>query len=158
MTDRPHKTPGPDHPIDMTLIDRPARILFDGVEILSATTYLAFREAGYPEVAYIPRDTLDTQLVSPSETRTWCPYKGEARYFHLRTRDGREVEDALWSYEDPFPAVAAIAGMIAAYPDKVDAIETGAHPRRAEVPNTFEPEARPDPADRATYEQRQKTR
>lgn len=156
MAERQQKTPGPDHSIDLTQIDRPARIVFDGVEIVAATTYVALKEAGYEEVPYIPRDTLDDRLVQPSDTRTWCPYKGEARYFHLLTRDGRRVEDALWSYEDPFPAVEAIRGMVAAYPGKVDAIYAGEHERTAEVPNTFEPEERPDPVDRETFEKRVK--
>lgn len=154
MTEREQKIPGPDHPIDLTQIDRPARIVFDGVEIVSAETYVAVKEAGYDEVAYIPRDNLDDRMVQPSEKRTWCPYKGEARYFHLLTRDGRRVENALWSYEEPFPAVAAIRGMVAAYPAKVDAIYAGEKQRTGEVPNTFEPEERPEPVDRETYEQR----
>jgi len=29
----------------------------------------------------------------------------------------------VWSYEQPFPAMAAIAGHLAFYPNRVDAIE-----------------------------------
>ena len=137
------KTPGPDHPIDMVEIDRPARIIFDGVEIVSSTHYVALKEAGYTEVAYIPRDNLDERMVQPSDRRTWCPYKGEARYFHLLTRDGKRMENALWSYDDPFPAVAAIAGHVAAFPDRVDAIEAGEHSATPDVDNSFSRTPRP---------------
>ena len=55
---------------------------------------------------------------------THCPYKGDASYFTL-TADGRTSENAVWSYEQPFPAVHAIAEHLAFYPDRVDAIEVG---------------------------------
>ena len=37
--------------------------------------------------------------------------------------DGRAAENALWTYEDPYPEVAAIKGHLAFYPDRVDRIE-----------------------------------
>ena len=49
----------------------------------------------------------------PSETTTYCPYKGEASYFHVA-----DVRDSIWTYERPYPAVADIAGKVAFYPDK----------------------------------------
>ena len=53
---------------------------------------------------------------------THCPYKGEASYFTL-TAGGLGRENAVWTYEQPFPAVAAIRDHLAFYPSKVDAIE-----------------------------------
>ena len=57
-----------------------------------------------------------------SARRSHCPYKGDASYYDLRAGDAQR-SDAVWSYEDPFPAVAAIRGHLAFYPDRVDAIE-----------------------------------
>jgi uncharacterized protein (DUF427 family) len=59
-----------------------------------------------------------------SEHRSHCPYKGEASYFSIAT-DGRSAKNAVWSYEQPFPAVKEIAGHLAFYPNRVDAIEEG---------------------------------
>jgi uncharacterized protein (DUF427 family) len=51
-----------------------------------------------------------------------CPYKGDAGYFTI-TANGRTAENAVWSYEQPFPAMAHIAGYLAFYPNRVDRIE-----------------------------------
>ena len=55
-----------------------------------------------------------------SDTATYCPFKGDAGYYHVLTADGAVVDDAIWTYERPYPAVAAIAGHVAFYPDKAD--------------------------------------
>jgi uncharacterized protein (DUF427 family) len=61
--------------------------------------------------------------LEPSTHTTHCPYKGDASYFHLKTEDGI-VENAVWTYEEPFPAVAAIKGYLSFYTSRVDRIET----------------------------------
>jgi uncharacterized protein (DUF427 family) len=40
-----------------------------------------------------------------------------------RAVQGRTAENAVWSYEQPFPAVAAIKDHLAFYPNRVDKIE-----------------------------------
>ena len=49
---------------------------------------------------------------------THCPYKGDANYFSIKA-DGKTLENSIWTYETPFPAMAEIAGHLAFYPDKV---------------------------------------
>jgi uncharacterized protein (DUF427 family) len=51
---------------------------------------------------------------------THCPYKGDASYFSIIGKDGTRIENAVWSYETPFPAVKQIAGYLAFYPNKVE--------------------------------------
>jgi uncharacterized protein (DUF427 family) len=58
--------------------------------------------------------------LKPSDTETYCPFKGDASYYHVVTEGGETVDDAIWTYEKPYPAVAAIAGHVAFYPDKAD--------------------------------------
>jgi len=72
-------------------------------------------------VYYIPRDDVNMALLEPSRHRTLCPFKGEARYFHLTIGDER-FENAAWTYESPRDAVAEIKDFIAFY-DSV--VETG---------------------------------
>jgi uncharacterized protein (DUF427 family) len=57
-----------------------------------------------------------------TEHSSHCPYKGDASYFSLNV-DGKTAENAVWSYEQPFPAMAEIEGRLAFYPSRVDAIE-----------------------------------
>ena len=71
---------------------------------------------------YIPRDDAEMTLLERSAHHTHCPYKGDASYYSIRVGDSI-AQDAVWSYERPFPAVAAIGGYLAFYPDRVDAID-----------------------------------
>lgn len=81
---------------------------------------LTLQESTYPAVQYIPaRDVVQAALRN-SDTETYCPYKGEASYYHVVTAAGDTVEDAIWTYQRPYPAVGAIAGHLAFYADKAD--------------------------------------
>ena len=83
---------------------------------------LILTEANYAPVVYFPRADVSMEYFSRTDRHTHCPYKGEAAYFSI-TADGTRSTDAVWTYEEPHPAVAQIAGHLAFYPDRVDAIE-----------------------------------
>ena len=111
-----------DHPI---VIERnPKRVIVTSGGKVIADTFkaLTLRESSYPPVQYIPREDVDLAAIEPSNTASYCPYKGDATYFSIRTAASRSV-DAIWSYEAPHEAVADIKGHMAFYPDRVDAIE-----------------------------------
>lgn len=122
MPEKTIRIPDADHPI--AIARNPGRVVvrFGGRVIADTTEALTLREAQYPPVIYIPRDAVDPRFLEPSDRTSYCPYKGDASYFSLIV-DGRRSQDAIWSYERPFPAVAEIAGHLAFYPDRVDAIE-----------------------------------
>lgn len=65
-------------------------------------------ETGLPNRYYLPLEDVHREFLVPSKTRTYCPYKGEATYWNVRL-DGREVEDAAWSYPRPLPDMPGIA-------------------------------------------------
>lgn len=117
------KEPGPDHPIAIEPADKRVRVVLGGAIVAESDRALVMREGVYPPVFYIPREDVAMDLLDPSPRRSHCPYKGEASYFTV-SGHGIEQRDAAWSYEEPFPAVAAIAGHVAFYREKVDAIET----------------------------------
>ena len=116
------KTPGAGHPITILPNPRRLRILLGGQVVADTTRSLALREASLLPVHYIPREDAVMAAFERSSRVTHCPYKGDASYYSLRV-EGRRAADAVWSYEAPFPAVSAIAGHLAFYPDQVDAIE-----------------------------------
>jgi uncharacterized protein (DUF427 family) len=122
MTARPVRQPGPDHPI--TIAPSPARIVVTvaGRVIADSREALILREASYPPVAYIPRKDVDMASLERTDHATYCPYKGDCSYFSIPAGGARSV-NAVWTYEAPYPAVTAIAGHLAFYPDRVDAIE-----------------------------------
>ena len=75
-------------------------------------------------VIYVPRDDVRMELLEPSDKVTQCPFKGNASHWRLAGTDGPDV---AWSYEEPFPEVARIAGYIAFYQDRVH-VELGQAP------------------------------
>ncbi|MCA1655430.1 MAG: DUF427 domain-containing protein [Pseudonocardiaceae bacterium] len=112
-------TPGPDHPI--TVEKNPARVTVrvGGTVVADSTDSLLLQESTYPAVHYIPMADVDQSLLSKSDTSTYCPFKGDASYYSLTTSDG-ELTDVLWTYHEPYPAVAEIADHVAFYPNKVE--------------------------------------
>ena len=122
---RKHLEPGPDHPISILHKSTPVSVMLAGEIVLASRTHLELREAAYPAALYLPRSQVDMRHLTPSEHTTWCPYKGEATYFHIRRSDGTLIENAVWTYETPFPAVAEIKAALAVYSNRVDAIEFG---------------------------------
>ena len=118
------KLPGPDHPITITANPRRIRVSAAGVVIAESSNALSLKEASYPAVSYLPRADANMALLQRSERTTHCPYKGDASYFSIAA-DGKTIENAIWTYETPFPAMAEISGYLAFYPDKVRIEEVG---------------------------------
>lgn len=112
------RLPGPDHPITITQNPRRVRVLADGVVIADTTRALTLKEASYPAVQYVPREDANMELLKRTERVTHCPYKGDASYFSI-VSNGKTLDNAIWTYETPFPAMTEITGHLAFYPDKV---------------------------------------
>ena len=114
--------PTPDQPIAIAPNPQRVRVVFNGRVIADTRSALTLQESKLPAVQYVPRQDADMSVMARSEHRTHCPYKGDASYFTLRV-DDKEAIDAVWSYEAPNAPVAQVAGYLAFYPDRVDAIE-----------------------------------
>jgi uncharacterized protein (DUF427 family) len=116
------KIPGPDHPI--TVAANPKRIVVTiGGKVIASTLHaLTLKEASYPAVQYIPRSDVDMTLLERTSHATYCPYKGDCAYYSINMGD-RRVENAVWTYEQPYEAVAEIKDHLAFYPNRVDRIE-----------------------------------
>ena len=89
-----------------------------GAVVAESPRALVLHEGKHAPVYYLPREDAGIEFMEPSETRTTCPWKGEASHYTLVTKSGR-IADAAWSYEDPQAEVAAIRGHLAFYGDKV---------------------------------------
>jgi uncharacterized protein (DUF427 family) len=116
------KLPGPDHPITITPSNKRVRVTFGGQVIADTTKALSLKEASYPAVLYIPRADAKMDLLKKTDHATHCPYKGDASYFSIQA-GGKAAENAVWSYERPFPAMAEIKDHLAFYPNRVDNID-----------------------------------
>ena len=122
MSERPVLQPGPDHSI--TIEPHPSRIVVTvgGHKVADSTRALSLKEASYPPVVYIPREDADMSLLASTEFATYCPYKGDCSYYSILA-GGDKASNAVWTYEHPYPAVAAIKEYLAFYPSRVDSIE-----------------------------------
>ena len=116
------KLPGPEHPITIAPNRKRVRVVLNGRVVADSTRALTLREASLRPVHYIPRADADMRYFVRSAHATHCPYKGDAAYYSLSV-DGRTAENAAWTYETPYPAMAAIKEHLAFYPARVERIE-----------------------------------
>jgi uncharacterized protein (DUF427 family) len=108
----------------ITIAPSPNRVIvrLDGRVIADTTRALVMRAPGTPDQPYLPREDVDMTRLVRTDLVTHCPYKGDASYWSIRS-GARTVENAVWSYETPYDDMAPIAGYLAFYADRVDAIE-----------------------------------
>jgi uncharacterized protein (DUF427 family) len=124
---RPHLRPGRRHPITVRPAAHRVTVSALGRTVISTDRALVLQEASYPPVYYVPREDVDAEPLRPSDTQTYCPFKGEASYVDLVVGD-QVVSDVAWSYVEPYEAVQEIAGHLAFYPDRADiSVEDGEH-------------------------------
>jgi uncharacterized protein (DUF427 family) len=95
------------------------RVVFQGAVIARTQRAVILRETGMPPVYYIPREDTNMEYLARSALMTRCPYKGLAHYFDI-VRGQTRCDNAIWTYEEPIPAAAAIANHLAFYADRVE--------------------------------------
>ncbi|MUL47363.1 DUF427 domain-containing protein [Mycobacterium sp. CBMA293] len=117
MSERPVLQPGPEHPITIAPTRGQVTVTINGRVVAETVDALTLQESNYPAVQYLPLADVDQSVLARSTTTSYCPYKGEAGYYHVG-----DVEDVIWTYEQPYPAVAEIAGRVAFYPNKADIV------------------------------------
>ena len=108
-------------PHGISVAPHPGRVTvrFAGQLVADTTRALDLTEGSMRPVLYVPREDAVMSAFVPSARHTHCPFKGEASYFTLRAQ-GREAQNAVWSYEAPLPGAAEIAGHFAFYADQVE--------------------------------------
>jgi len=95
------------------------RVMLNGKTVADSLDALLLFETGHRPVYYFPRQDVRADFLKRTDHRTHCPYKGDASYWSLAVGD-KQVENAVWSYEQPIEAAAAIKGHMAFYWDRVD--------------------------------------
>jgi len=95
------------------------RAFVGGTAIADSTRAHLLRETGHMPVYYFPQDDVRMDLMAGTDHHTYCPFKGDARYWTIRA-DGRTLDNAVWGYERPFDEMAAIRDYVAFYWDRLD--------------------------------------
>jgi uncharacterized protein (DUF427 family) len=120
MSDRPVLEPTAEHPITIEPTHGRVRVRVIGETVADTRAALRLRESNYPAVQYIPLEDVVQEVLTRTDTHTYCPYKGDASYYSVTTAAGATVDDVIWTYERPHAAVREIAGHVAFYPDRAD--------------------------------------
>ena len=121
MKEKQIKNPGPNHPISIQRNPASVVVSVAGRVIAETRNALTLRESDYFPVQYIPRADVDFSQLERTDHATYCPYKGDCNYYSVPAGERKSI-NAVWTYEDPYPAVAQIKEHVAFYPDRVDEI------------------------------------
>jgi uncharacterized protein (DUF427 family) len=78
-------------------------------------------ETGLATRYYLPIEDINQDILLPSKTTSYCPYKGMAHYYSVKIED-KLYEDIIWTYKDPLPAVQEIKGLLCFYSERIDAL------------------------------------
>ena len=118
----------PFHRIDIVHSSRHVRIDRDGAVLAESTSPYMLFEPPLPVRYYLPVSDVALDLLTPSATRTYCAYKGQASYWSL---DG---EDIAWTYREPLREAAEVTDRIAFFNERVTLRVDGRELERAVTP------------------------
>ena len=120
-----NKAPGfdknPAHRVDIAPSQVHVTVEINGVTVADSKRTQRLDESNHGPVYYVPRADVNMALLSKTDHSTYCPYKGHASYYTIAA-SGRVSENAIWSYETPYDECAPIAGHMAFYASRVDAL------------------------------------
>jgi uncharacterized protein (DUF427 family) len=98
------------HTITIEQTDDRVRVVHGGQVLAESERALVLRETGCPPRYYFPAEDVRLDLLTPSETHTYCPFKGTASYWSLP-----DTADLVWAYPEPKPEVARIKDHLCFY-------------------------------------------
>jgi len=105
--------------IDTLNSSRHIKVLIDGVVVAETERPVLLFETKLPTRYYLNPDDVNMAALAPTDTKTQCPYKGEASYWTV-TVNGREYHNVVWAYPDPIPENYKIEGLLCFFNEKVD--------------------------------------
>jgi len=127
MTRSPGHREHPEHKVAERHLSERIKVSVAGETIAESADVIKVEEDGSPVRYYFPRTDVDMQRLHSSATTSQCPFKGVARYFSIAA-DGKELKDAVWSYEDPYEEHEALQGRLAFYDDRLPEISISPRP------------------------------
>ena len=114
----------PQYEITSEPIGAPVTVSFDGTVIAETSGAVWLHETKHHPVLYVPRADVRFDLLEETDQSTYCPFKGDARYWTVKGV-GAAGENAVWGYDAPFDEVSELARYVAFYGDRVDTTVDG---------------------------------
>ena len=127
----------PFHRIDVLPSSRHVRVELDGHVLAESSRSTLLFETMLPTRYYLPPEDVRAEL-TPSSTRTWCAYKGQASYWSATAGD-RVVPDLAWTYQQPRHDAAQVRDLIAFFNERLDVIVDGERLERPITPWSANP-------------------
>ena len=101
----------PYHRVDCIPTTRSLRVELAGMAIVDTTETIGVYETCLAPRLYVDRAHLLADVLRPSATTTYCPYKGTASYWSAFVGE-ETLPDVAWSYETPYSGCGAIASLL----------------------------------------------
>ncbi|QLH24107.1 DUF427 domain-containing protein [Streptomyces sp. Rer75] len=116
-TPHPHTGSGAGHRVEVVRGTQHVKVTIDGQVVAETDRPLLLHETGLPVRYYLPPEDVDLTLFEPTDTRTTCPFKGEAAYWtYIGPDSGAELRpDVVWTYAQPIDAVPEIKNHLSFY-------------------------------------------
>ena len=112
----------PEHHVNERHVPGRLRALLGADVLVDSDDVIEVDEDGNPPRYYFPRDNVRMDRMSASDTRTYCPFKGEASYFTMEFLDG-QMPDAAWTLKQPYDEHADLKDRVAFYSEKFDDLQ-----------------------------------
>jgi uncharacterized protein (DUF427 family) len=100
--------------IDILASSRPVKVSVGGQVLAESTRARFLYETGLPVRYYVPREDVRLDLLAPSDTTSYCAYKGEAGYWSY------EGEDIAWTYESPLREAEPVRDLVCFFNERAD--------------------------------------
>lgn len=121
MTMSPGHKDMPDHKVEETHQNKKMQVIVNDTVIAESSDVIKVAEDGHQDRYYFPRSDVKMEHLIPSDKTSECPFKGTAHYFSLKTEDTK-IDDAVWTYEDPFDEHKELSNRLAFDEDKISDI------------------------------------
>ncbi|HEX7036637.1 MAG TPA: DUF427 domain-containing protein [Pseudomonadales bacterium] len=108
----------PNHRVTVTRRPSHVRALVGDAVVADSRAALLVEESGHAPVWYFPAEDVHEGRLTPTDSSSYCPFKGHASYFTVEA-GGARLEDAAWAYPAPYDECRSLAGYVAFYPDRV---------------------------------------
>ncbi|MEM9982975.1 MAG: DUF427 domain-containing protein [Bacteroidota bacterium] len=100
-------------------VHKTIEVFFNGEQIAHTNKAYRVLETSHPPVYYIPFEDVKQAYLLPSDSATYCEWKGRGLYYHLKVKE-KTVKDAAWYYDNPTKRFAPIKNYLAFYAHKMD--------------------------------------